>query len=70
MQGKQQALTEGLPPFDGLKHELLAAAYHSHAAVGQQGVRQFHYFFAEYERLIMWKVTLQLMRRTLLHSTV
>ena len=42
-------------PFEGLRYQLLAAAFRLHQQP-PQSLRDFHYHFPDYERLIMWKV--------------
>ena len=55
-----------VPLIEGLRHELLAAAFRNHANSGQEGLQQFHYYFPEYEQLVLWRVGTACMRSYML----
>ena len=43
-------------PFEGLRYQVLAAAFRMHARGGPASLREFHYHWPDYQRLVMWKV--------------
>ena len=46
-------------PFEGLRFQVLAAAFRLHARGGPASLRELHYHWPDYERLVMWKARYQ-----------